>query len=84
MPKEPWPNGGFPATGIVDWKFIDPPKWSADLADFIVADRILPDGTEQLMIRGTVGGSKFVKGAQLVGLDDYIATVAAPVVEMRR
>lgn len=60
----------FGSDGVCKWQRVDPPvKWKAANA-FIVADRHLPDGTRQHMVRGSVPPGRVVNNAQVIGQDD--------------
>lgn len=52
------------------WQRVNPPiKWTpADAV--IIADRHLPDGTRQHMVRGSVVPGRVVNNAQVIGQDD--------------
>lgn len=63
-------NIEFGKDGVMKWRRVNPPiKWTA--ADtVIVADRHLPDGTRQHMVRGSVVPGRVVNNAQVIGEDD--------------
>lgn len=52
------------------WEAIDPPLWWPVIADYVVADRHLDDGTRQHMVRGHVEPGRVVRSAQIIGQAD--------------
>lgn len=63
-------NTEFGKDGVMKWQCVNPPiKWTAVEA-VIVADRHLPDGTRQHMVRGSVAPGRVVNNAQVIGEDD--------------
>lgn len=60
----------FGKDGVMKWEQVIPPiHWPAAEA-VIVADRHLPDGTRQHMVRGCVQPGLVVANAQVIGQDD--------------
>jgi len=56
--------------GTMKWQRVIPPlPWKAAQA-LVVADRHLPDGTRQHMVRGSVPAGRVVDNAQVIGEDD--------------
>lgn len=56
--------------GLMKWQRVDPPiPWPKAQA-LVVADRHLPCGTRQHMVRGSVPPGQVVANAQVVGEDD--------------
>lgn len=56
--------------GVMKWQRVNPPlQWDAAKA-VIVADRHLPDGTRQHMVRGSVPDGILIANAQVIGQDD--------------
>lgn len=63
-------NNEFDADGVMRWERVTPPiKWKAADA-VIVADRHLPDGTRQHLVRGRVPPGRIVNNAHVIGEDD--------------
>lgn len=52
------------------WERVDPPLYWPQIGKYIVADRHLPDGTRQHMVRGHVESGCVVNNAQILGEDD--------------
>lgn len=52
------------------WDKLDPPVWWEAIKDFVIADRHLPDGTRQHMVRGNVAPGLVVNNAQVIVEDD--------------
>lgn len=52
------------------WQRIEPPLYWHAIKDHIVADRCLPDGTRQHMVRGHTAPGRVVCSAQIIGLAD--------------
>jgi len=60
----------FGTDGAMKWERVIPPiPWRAAKA-VIVADRHLPDGTRQHMVKGSVQPGLVVANAQVIGQDD--------------
>jgi len=63
-------NAEFGEDGLMKWQRVNPPiKWAAADA-LIVADRHLPDGTRQHMVRGSVQPGRVVNNAHVIGKND--------------
>lgn len=64
-------SNGFDQEEVaVKWQRVTPPiEWKPAKA-VIVADRHLPDGTRQHMVRGSVPQGLVVNNAQVIGEDD--------------
>lgn len=60
----------FGKDGAMLWQRVNPPMaWAAANA-LVVADRHLPDGTRQHMIRGSAAPGLVIANAQVIGEDD--------------
>lgn len=60
----------FDKDGVMKWQRVSPPiPWKAAKA-VVVADRHLPDGTRQHMVRGSVPVGLVIANAQVIGEDD--------------
>lgn len=51
----------------MQWERVAPPYYWAEIDDYVIADRHLPDGTRQHMVRGTVEPGRVVRNAQIIG-----------------
>ena len=56
--------------GDPPWERVVPPLWWPSAGLWVVADRHLPDGTRQHMVRGVVGPDLVIANAQIVGDQD--------------
>lgn len=63
-------NGAFDASDVMPWERWEPPVFWPDYGVFVVADRHLPDGTRQHVVRGSVPAGTIVANAQVFGADD--------------
>lgn len=54
----------------VPWSKIEPPLWWDKIGEYIIADRHLPCGTRQHMVKGKVKSELVVANAQIIGDDD--------------
>lgn len=54
----------------MDWERVDPPVYWPLIKAEVIADRHLPDGTRQHMIRGHVEPGRIEANAQIIGEDD--------------
>lgn len=52
------------------WERVIPPLWWNAAQQHIVADRHLPDGTRQHMVKGSAAPGLVIANAQIVGADD--------------
>lgn len=52
------------------WQRVNPPIWWPAAKASVVADRHLPDGTRQHMIRGSAKPGLVIANAQVIGEDD--------------
>lgn len=52
------------------WTRVEPPLYWPQIGDFVIADRHLPDGTRQHMVRGHVEHGRVVNNAQILGAAD--------------
>lgn len=52
------------------WERVEPPYWWEKIQQHVIADRHLPDGTRQHMIRGRVAPGTVVNNAQIIGEAD--------------
>lgn len=60
----------FGKDGLMKWQRVNPPiLWDAAKL-LIVADRHLPDGTRQHMVKGSVAAGLVINNAQVIGEDD--------------
>lgn len=60
----------FEETDARPWEYLNPPvHWEALGAD-VIADRCLPDGTRQHLVRGHVAPGTVIDNAQVVGQAD--------------
>lgn len=57
----------FDETEVMPWEFFETPVFWAAINDHVIADRHLPDGTRQHMVRGHVEDGKVVANAQVIG-----------------
>ena len=57
---------------VMKWERVDPPLFWRACDRYVVADRHLPDGTRQHMVKGTVADGLIIGNAQLVGEDDCV------------
>ena len=60
----------FGKDGLPKWGRVDPPLRWENANAMVVADRHLPDGTRQHMIRGKTPDVRIVDNAEVVGQDD--------------
>lgn len=60
----------FGKDGEMKWERVDPPVFWPKANAEIIADRHLPDGTRQHMIRGKTPAVRIVDNAEVVGQDD--------------
>ncbi len=58
----------------MDWEYFDHPIYWNEINDFVIADRHLPDGMRQHMVKGHVESGKVVCNAQIIGQDDVSET----------
>lgn len=58
--------GFFDEAECMPWKRIDPPYFWEALGAYVIADRHLPDGTRQHMVRGEVPEGTVFRNAQIV------------------
>lgn len=52
------------------WERVTPPLWWPAAQQYVVADRHLPDGTRQHMVKGHVEPGLVIANAQVIGVDD--------------
>lgn len=52
---------------VMQWERVNPPIWWAVAGTHVVADRHLPDGTRQHMVKGHVAPGLVIANAQVVG-----------------
>lgn len=52
------------------WERVVPPLWWPKAGMYVVADRHLPDGTRQHMVRGNVEPGLIVANAEIIGEAD--------------
>jgi hypothetical protein len=57
----------FDETDICAWEYFNPPYYWQEINGEVIADRTLPDGTRQHMVRGHVTPGMVVCNAQIVG-----------------
>lgn len=57
----------YSADGTMKWERIEPPLYWKAADAFVVADRHLPDGTRQHMVKGHVELGLVVSNAQVIG-----------------
>ncbi len=55
---------------VMNWEYFDEPVFWEKIDDYVIADRHLPDGTRQHMVRGHVEPGRVVANAQIIGQDD--------------
>lgn len=55
---------------VVLWERVIPPVWWEAAGRHVVADRHMPDGTRQHMVKGHVAPGLVIANAQVVGEDD--------------
>lgn len=55
---------------VMDWERVDPAIWWPAAQAWVVADRHLPDGTRQHMVRGHAPVGLVVANAQVIGEED--------------
>jgi len=55
---------------ILPWERVKPPLWWPAAKTDVIADRHLPDGTRQHMVKGRVEPGLVIQNAQVVGEDD--------------
>lgn len=60
----------FGKDGVMKWERVIPPIPWPEAEALIVADRHLPDGTRQHMVRGSVHPGLVVANAQVIGQAD--------------
>ena len=66
----PWwfnANAGYRLGEELEWEFWEPTPWRGYT---IIADRHLPDGTRQHLVKGSVHKGTVVANAQIIGEDD--------------
>ena len=51
---------------IQPWEIVEPPYWWSKINMYIIADRTLPDGVRQHMVRGYVKVGTVVNNAQIL------------------
>lgn len=72
----------FGKDGVMKWERVTPPLQWEEADALIVADRHLPDGTRQHMVRGSVAPGLVIANAQVIGEDDApdaeFASVTSP------
>ncbi|WP_137917193.1 hypothetical protein [Hydrogenophaga sp. 2FB] len=51
---------------VMDWVPMNPPHWWTAAGAFVIADRHLPDGTRQHMIRGPAQPGLVIANAQVI------------------
>jgi hypothetical protein len=66
------PNYPFKASEVMPWERLDPPVFWAAFGAEVIADRHLPDGTRQHVVRGTVPKGTVVANVQVFGEDDLL------------
>lgn len=60
----------FGKDGVMKWQRVNPPLWWKAANEHVVADRHLPDGTRQHMVRGSAVPGLVIANAQVIGEDD--------------
>jgi len=55
---------------IRQWTKIDPPFWWKEINAYVVADRHLPDGTRQHLVKGYTGSAIEVNNAKLIRIEN--------------
>lgn len=60
----------FAPDDIMPWERVIPPLWWPAAKANVIADRHLPDGTRQHMVKGRVEPGLVIQNAQVVGEDD--------------
>lgn len=55
---------------VLEWEYLDPPYFWEAINDYVIADRHLPDGTRQHMIKGHVKPGLIICNAQIIGQED--------------
>lgn len=63
----------FDEADIRAWEYWNPPEFWQEINAEIIADRYLPDGTRQHMVRGHVAAGTVVCNAQIIGQADILA-----------
>lgn len=58
------------AEEVMPWERVNPPIWWGAAQMHIMADRCLPDGTRQHMVKGHVTPGLVIANAQVIGEDD--------------
>jgi hypothetical protein len=56
--------------GAMKWQFVTPPIWWPAANGWVVADRHLPNGRRQHMLRGSAPPGHVVSNADVIGQDD--------------
>lgn len=57
-------------TNVMDWQRVEPAIWWPAASAWVVADRHLPNGTRQHMIRGHAPDGLVIANAQVIGEAD--------------
>ena len=57
------------------WERVTPPLWWKAAKQHIVADRTLPDGVRQHMVKGHVEPGRIIANAQVIGEADAIGAL---------
>lgn len=68
--NSPWwfdTNAGYNLGEEIEWELLEPAPWKGYT---IVADRHLPDGTRQHLVKGSVPEGTVVGNAQIIGEGD--------------
>ena len=60
----------FQEEDVMDWERVEPPIWWEGAKMWVVADRHLPNGVRQHMVRGHVQEGLVIANAQVIGEDD--------------
>lgn len=55
---------------VMGWERVKPPIWWPAAGRHVVADRHLPDGMRQHMVKGSVPAGTVIDNAQVIGADD--------------
>lgn len=69
-PEREQGRGSYNPDDVQPWTRLEPPFFWALLGDEVIADRHLPDGVRQHLVRGTVQPGKVLANAQILGQAD--------------